>query len=399
MNKRVLFIGLCSGALLYGAIFSTSCNRSSRTNETTKQTSQQQAAELLIPAPAGAGPNRDLVAEVSSSRIVAVNLDTVRQLPKTSAAAERAASSISFQLKDDLAVTGMVQQFEQNAAGSAIWTGTVGSSPDSFFVLVERDGNIAAHVSAPEGEFYVLPTDQSNVYRVDQVQTATDTGARCKVKMADKAGRRAGIAAEASPTALRDDGKRIDILVVYTAEAEKYYGTADKLKVAVDLAEKETNLAMQKSQLDLQVKVVNIVKVSFKETLSDADGTSDSDLDRLAKGADGKEARDLRDANHADQVTLLRAQGDMEGIAFLLEAPLQPESDQKEAFSALRVDNVVYKYNFTHELGHNLGCNHNAPKTGLYRFSRGYCFDLDLWNHNVLLRGESKNPSLLQSGD
>ena len=115
---------------------------------------------------------------------------------------------------------------------------------------------------------------------------------------------------------------------------------------------------------------------SPSKTLSDADGTSDSDLDRLAKGADGKEARDLRDANHADQVTLLRAQGDAEGIAYLLVAPLKPDEDQKEAFSALRVDDVVYKYNFTHELGHNLGCNHNAPKKGLYRFSRGYCFNL-----------------------
>jgi hypothetical protein len=184
-------------------------------------------------------------------------------------------------------------------------------------------------------------------------------------------------AAQPSATLLRDDGKRVDILVVYTAEAEKYFGGADKLKVVVDLAEKETNLALVNSLVDLQVRVVNILRLtSFKETLGDADGTSDKDLERLAKGVDGKEARDLRDSNKADQVTLLRVQGDNEGIAYLLSAPLDPDYDQTEAFSVLRVDNVVYKYNFTHELGHNLGCHHNAPNVGLYRFSRGHCFKL-----------------------
>lgn len=335
----------------------------------------QESPDLLIETPREPIPEGISSSDITVSRFVRVDLSSVQRLSRSTPFGESGASLISFRLAKDLLVKGVVQKFETNAAGSAIWTGTLQDLADGFFTLVERNGQIAAHIVAPQGDFYVLPTNKESLYRVDQIELKSDRPPKCGVKLPDK--KRRPMTPSAVKTLLRDDGKRIDILVVYTVEAERYFGTADKLKVVVGLAEKETNLAMQHSVIDLQVRVVNIIKLaSFKETLGDADGTSDKDLERLAKGADGKEARDLRDTNRADQVTLLRVQGDLEGIAFLLVSPLDPDYDQTEAFSVLRVDNVVYKYDFTHELGHNLGCHHNEPKTGLYRFSRGYCFDL-----------------------
>lgn len=264
-------------------------------------------------------------------------------------------------------------------ASAAVGGGASGADSVGWFVLVTRGAGMAGHFSTAQGEYYLRADSVGySLVREDSVPLRCGVRDIEKPQRTQRGGSRSRVTGESqalSATEAREDGREIDVLILYTDAALKSVGSVADVESMAYLGAEDMNHALRSSKIDLQVRVVGVEKTDFVETLSYDDETSAKDLDALAFEARGKGARDRRDATRADVVMLFRAQGEMEGIAFLLKSPFDLPYDADRAFGALRIHDVAYKYNFAHEFGHILGSHHNPPRSGFRRYSRGHCFE------------------------
>ena len=142
----------------------------------------------------------------------------------------------------------------------------------------------------------------------------------------------------------------IDVAVVYTpAVRESVRGGAAAISAGVDLWIAETNQAYVASGVRHRVALVALAEVQYVET-----GDSDLDLDRLADPSDGHMdgAHALREQVGADLVHLIvdANKADVGGVARL-----------GGAFSL--TTHLGDGRTFAHELGHNLGLEHDRYQT------------------------------------
>ena len=135
----------------------------------------------------------------------------------------------------------------------------------------------------------------------------------------------------------------IDVAVLYTPEARARAGGAVAIEAAIDLMVAETNQAYEASGVRQRVRMVAQSEVSYTES-----GSGDLDLWRLAGSSDGHldEVHALRDRVGADLVHLIVAESNVSGIAALVGA-----------FGLTVLDGGGRV--FAHELGHNMGLNHD----------------------------------------
>jgi Metallo-peptidase family M12B Reprolysin-like len=132
----------------------------------------------------------------------------------------------------------------------------------------------------------------------------------------------------------------------------------------------ETNTAYLRSGVFPRLRLVHQEEVNYTESTSFSE-----DLDRLTNPSDGfiDTVHALRNAHGADMVSLFRAPGSLCGIAWLMTT--QSNSFQAFAFSVVAVNCATGNYSFGHELGHNMGLQHDradAPADGVFPFSHGY---------------------------
>lgn len=166
-----------------------------------------------------------------------------------------------------------------------------------------------------------------------------------------------------------DDGSIIDVLVVYTQSARQAMGGTAASNALINTAVAETNSGYQNSQINPRINLAYVAELNYTET------NYPTDLDRLRITNDGymDEVHPLRDAYHADVVVLIVNNPTFCGLAYLMTsntvafAPL--------AFSVVHYQCATGYYSFGHEIGHNMGNQHdrlNAFSEGVFNYSYGY---------------------------
>ena len=170
----------------------------------------------------------------------------------------------------------------------------------------------------------------------------------------------------------------IDVLVLYAhGMALKYSGDAldAYLNHFIELA----NQAYEDSGIDLTLNMVGKYEVNYPD-----DTSLDTALHAL-KNASGVFANvpNLRNQLGADLVTLIRTfnhhYDQYCGLAYLLQS-LASYNSEHTAFSVIQTGTAsdgyyCSDYTLAHELGHNMGCEHNkadAQGNGIYTYSYGY---------------------------
>ncbi len=169
----------------------------------------------------------------------------------------------------------------------------------------------------------------------------------------------------------------IAVLVVYTPAAVAAVGGASAMEALVYLAVDETNAALADSLAQPRLRLVHHQEVDYQETPSIDMAI---DLNRLQAPADGylDEIADLRGLVGADLVSMIVVNDLSCGRAYTLVS--NPANFSEYAFSVVAHDCVATNYSFSHEIAHNLGCQH-APgddpevTAAIFPYAHGWRFN------------------------
>jgi hypothetical protein len=159
------------------------------------------------------------------------------------------------------------------------------------------------------------------------------------------------------------------VLILYTPNAASD-STDIKGEIAVMMRQFNQTLSLNKN-FKATAELAAALQVTYTES-----GDMETDLDRLSGKVPGffDNVRQIRDKYKADFVhMLIRGSGDACGIGWLLD-PQRPGSGDW-SFSLADRECAVGNFSFIHEVGHNLGLNHDravVSNAGAEEFNFGY---------------------------
>ncbi|KAI2508884.1 Metallo-peptidase family M12B Reprolysin-like [Fragilaria crotonensis] len=168
-----------------------------------------------------------------------------------------------------------------------------------------------------------------------------------------------------------DSSSQLDIMVLYTKGAmcsAAGFGTGGKcdatptnlakIEGVIALAVAETNRAYELSGIPTKFQ---LVKTHFESAYDDYTNLWDPTLAYLRNNGDGQldYVHAMRDQYGADFVSMLVDTGLYCGIGY---KPLTPTAG--DAFSLVQWNCATGYYSFAHEIGHNMGCNHDLANAG-----------------------------------
>lgn len=155
-----------------------------------------------------------------------------------------------------------------------------------------------------------------------------------------------------------DGNTVIDVLLVYTAEARVTAGGTEQIELILQNAIDFANQAYLNSDVDQEVKLVATAENGYIESGK----TSVEMLDEIRISP---AFHALRDDYGADLVGLVTStlEGNVAGIAFLMTNQGLGSLFAPYAYSVSRLSNL--HWTLTHEMGHNMGLNHEPESAGL----------------------------------
>ena len=221
-------------------------------------------------------------------------------------------------------------------------SGRVADGAGGFVTLVVHEEAVAGSIWTPDSAYELYHLGSG----VHALQDVTRRPIECGGTLPSELSAAAQI-----DQGSNDNGSVVDILVVWTPEAEEEYGgSRPQVLSRIDLMIAHANDAFERSGAFVSLNLVGAEKVDYVEN------ESSSDLRRLGSPDDGHmdSVHEQRDALGADLVYLLTRRSG--GIAF-----------RPGAFSL--GDNT----SFAHEVGHNMGLGHDrlASASHLF-FSTGF---------------------------
>ncbi|WP_101524789.1 zinc-dependent metalloprotease family protein [Nocardioides houyundeii] len=255
----------------------------------------------------------------------------------------------------DGAATARVEAVDHEPTYTA-WRGTLEGVPMSSFTVVQVGDVYRGSVISPEGVHTLTHADGGNYWLTDVAERkmpATDDA-----RPAD--GADALLAEPAADAARQAGGKKrgkvkIGVMFGYTKAARLAAGGKAGIKSAAALVVSQTNDAFANSGLKVKIKLRGVVKAKGKESANPI-----KDAFRVSRARDGRfdNLQRVRRRHHADIVHLFTS-GDSIGLCGGGLIPYTPRSANPAAGASVSTIQCLPYLVATHEIGHNLGADHN----------------------------------------
>lgn len=306
-------------------------------------------------------------------------------------------STLQLNLFDNATFVATPQEVTSDEVGQFLWRGTIEGIANSSVLFTARSGIFAGLIDVPDHRYRIQWVEEGDIYAIEELDRSWNwaEAAPIPIDLPPTTNRAAG-----------DDGTVLDILIAYTDGARQYYGSTAATLAELDLAIAETNQAYQNSQINTQLRLVHTVEVDYS-----ASSNMGNDLSRIQKPSDGvmDELHTLRDTYKADFVHLIveEADGDLCGIAYLMST--LSAGFEAWAFGVTRADCTTGWYVLAHEVGHNMGSEHDpnhAQGTPLHSYSYGHWENSYSWRTLMAYNcpsscpvvGHFSNPSVNYAG-
>ena len=295
------------------------------------------------------------------------------------AALKNPASRLALGLFADRNLSAVIERTDYLPGGRFSARGVVEGVPGSLVLITGNDEALAATVQTPGADIAQIVFAGDGAYQISELDPIEST--TCGAVSAPKP---VGGDGGAVPVPAGDASTTIDVMVLYTADARVGAGGTAGIQSQIDLAIAEANTCYSNSGINATLNLVYRGEVSYTET-SDAN----TDLTRLQAPSDGKldNVQTLRTQYGADLVCLVvEGMNTYAGLGYIMS----PVSTNfvNYGYSVVKRQYLTGAYTFPHELGHNLGCNHdrdNAQGSGSQTYSYGYRFDVSSTTYRTVM--------------
>ncbi|MFA5984464.1 MAG: M12 family metallo-peptidase [Methylococcaceae bacterium] len=291
--------------------------------------------------------------------------------------------TVTLNLFDDVIVTAVRDKLIDNVKGHTTWIGHVEGEADSEVFLTMHGHTISGLVQIGANT-YEINSKGKNQHEIMQINSAKNPK-HSESKTVDDFLQSGALpepdtatsTSTTPPTAqAAAAGTVIDLMVAYTTKAKNNASGQAGIEAKITNAVAMANQAYINSKIDMQLNLVKMVETNYTETgdmsksLTDLTGTSDGKMDEL---------HSLRNQYGADQVSLLTADTNYCGIAYVMTSSFVGRAFAPYAFSVVHDDSVyacLSGQTLAHELGHNQGNNHDRDNSGsspgAYSYSYAY---------------------------
>src|SRR3972149_4283173 len=270
-------------------------------------------------------------------------------------------------------------KFLSGLKGSVIWIGKP-ENLDGSIVMSVCGSALFGQIELKDEVYKIEPVRGTNTHRIFKLDpekaAPVDDGGLIPPKDAFPGEMKT---MPANPAG-KDDGSFFDVLVLYTnGFAEAYPG--DELIAQISYLAGVANTSYTNSEVSLTARVVGFREVDYSDN-----GEMANALDDLTngKGVFSKVAA-LRNQMGPDLVVLLRVfKDDNDACGLGWQMTSLNSSFGMWAFSVVQVGMITQGSSISyctdqtlaHEMGHNMGCGHDAAYAtgGVFKYSYGYCF-------------------------
>jgi peptidyl-Asp metalloendopeptidase len=261
------------------------------------------------------------------------------------ARAKLAGSRLALPLFDGKQSVADLIELENRAMDDMTWRGKIeGGKVDGDVIITYRKGFYSGLIYSPTAVFEIVPRgDTHMLVQLDQ-SLFPDCGGGVK-------GNDTAREPEDENVAGVDSGDRIDVLVVYTTATKNFLGGDAQAQAHAQAAIDATNTAYRNSRIRQRVRMVHSQEFVYTET------TGSADLAALRSNAT---IQALRNTHQADLVAEISEVTGLCGIGYLMGAA---GGNQNNGFTVTARSCAVGNLSFAHELGHNMGSQHN-PENG-----------------------------------
>lgn len=307
---------------------------------------------------------------------------------------------IIFNLFEDAHYTLINTSMKLQPDGTLIWTGRTDDSNDEV-VMLGRNGKISADFSAGTASYRIRPLS-GGLHVIQEMNPAAFADPEGTAKYDHSATealitpprnlRRATRAAEDC-----DEKTVIDVMVVYTANAAKQVPNINSNPGPITQAIASANLAYDNSGICQELRLVpdsgGIQISNYQDGEGDCTNDFNVDLSWLRKQSStskSREVHELRDKYGADLVSLwvkkCDTYKDEYGLAPIMTKRYEGSVFASQAFSVVDVSSAnVPRYTFAHELGHNMGGDHDynhkvSLEKLIYSDGYGYTYTAGAWS-------------------
>lgn len=264
-------------------------------------------------------------------------------------------SEILIPLFDGKTYRAIEKGSEVRGMDDRTWRGKlINGKFDGDVIITFRKGFVSGLIYSPEAVYEIVPRGDSHyLVQLDQSLFPECDG---DVK---------GEPANATPTAAPeggapDSGDRIDVLVVYTTATKNFLGGDAQARALAQAAIDSTNTAYINSRIRQRVRLVHSEEFAYVET------TGSPDLSALRSNAG---IQTLRNTHNADLVSEISEVGGLCGIGYLMGGT---GGNANNGFTVTARSCAVGNLSFAHELGHNMGSQHNPESGSGATYAYGY---------------------------